>query len=192
MRKLKKPPWRVNELNAKDFSEMPDTSDTKLQTGNTRNSDEEFMREAIRLSYEGMRANKGGPFGAIVVKDGKIISRGFNRVLESNDPTAHAEVVAIREACKALNDFQLSGCTVYTSCEPCPMCLAAIYWARPEKVFFGNTKQDAAEIEFDDRFIYEEIDLPYGERKIMMKQLLRNEAIGAFEEWKNKADKTKY
>ncbi len=158
----------------------------------TITSDEEFMREAIRLSFETMRSNAGGPFGAIVVKDGKIIARGVNRVLQTNDPTAHAEVVAIREACKTLNDFQLTGCTIYTSCEPCPMCLAAIYWARPENVFFGNTKKDAADIEFDDQFIYDEIDLPIAQRKIGMKQLLRDEAHLAFVEWKNKTDKIKY
>jgi guanine deaminase len=154
--------------------------------------DEDFMREAIRLSFETMRSNTGGPFGAVVVKDGKIIARGYNRVLETNDPTAHAEIVAIREACKALNDFQLTGCTIYTSCEPCPMCLAAIYWARPDKVFFGNTKKDAAEIEFDDQFIYDEIDLPFSSRKIGMNQLLHDEALKAFAEWKEKADKKRY
>jgi guanine deaminase len=154
--------------------------------------DEDFMREAIRLSFETMRSNTGGPFGAVVVKEGKVIARGYNRVLETNDPTAHAEVVAIREACKALNDFQLTGCTIYTSCEPCPMCLAAIYWARPDNVFFGNTKKDAAEIEFDDQFIYDEIDLPFNSRKIGMHQLLREEALEAFREWREKADRKKY
>jgi guanine deaminase len=154
--------------------------------------DESFMREAIRLSFETMRSNTGGPFGAVVVKDGKIIARGFNRVLETNDPTAHAEVVAIREACKVLNDHQLPGCSIYTSCEPCPMCLAAIYWARPNKVFFGNTKKDAADIEFDDQFIYDEIERAFPERKIPMKQLLREEALKAFEEWYRKADKRRY
>lgn len=150
------------------------------------------MREAIRLSFETMRSNTGGPFGAVVVKDGKIIARGFNRVLETNDPTAHAEVVAIREACKVLNDYQLTGCSIYTSCEPCPMCLAAIYWARPDRVFFGNTKKDAAEIEFDDQFIYDEIERAFPERKIPMKQLLREEALKAFEEWYSKVDRRKY
>ena len=154
--------------------------------------DETFMREAIRLSFETMRSNTGGPFGAVVVKDGKIIARGFNRVLETNDPTAHAEVVAIREACKVLNDYQLTGCSIYTSCEPCPMCLAAIYWARPDRVFFGNTKKDAAEIEFDDQFIYDEIERAFPERKIPMKQLLREEALKAFEEWYSKVDRRKY
>jgi guanine deaminase len=155
-------------------------------------NDESFMREAIRLSFETMRSNTGGPFGAVVVKNGKIIARGFNRVLETNDPTAHAEVVAIREACKALNDFQLSGCTIYTSCEPCPMCLAAIYWARPDKVYFGNTKKDAADIEFDDQFIYDEIERTFSERKIPMIPLLRDEALKAFEEWYKKLDRKRY
>ncbi len=166
---------------------MTDTTNSDAQT-----SGEDFMREAIRLSFETMRSNTGGPFGAVVVKDGKIIARGVNRVLQTNDPTAHAEVVAIREACKVLNDFQLTGCTIYTSCEPCPMCLAAIYWARPEKIFFANTKKDAADIEFDDQFIYDEIDLPFSSRKIVMKQLLHDEALKAFDEWKNKSDKKKY
>jgi len=158
----------------------------------TAGDDESFMREAIRLSFETMRSNTGGPFGAVVVKDGKIIARGFNRVLETNDPTAHAEVVAIREACKVLNDYQLTGCSVYTSCEPCPMCLAAIYWARPDKVFFGNTKKDAADIEFDDQFIYDEIERAFPERKIPMIPLLREEALKAFQEWYSKADRKKY
>jgi tRNA(Arg) A34 adenosine deaminase TadA len=164
------------------------TDNLKQEAGD----DEGFMREAIRLSFETMRSNTGGPFGAVVVKDGKIIARGFNRVLETNDPTAHAEVVAIREACKELKDYQLTGCSVYTSCEPCPMCLAAIYWARPDRVFFGNTKKDAAEIDFDDQFIYDEIDRTFSERKIPMKQLLREEALKAFEEWYRKLDRKKY
>ena len=154
--------------------------------------DQEFMSEAIRLSFKTMDANTGGPFGAVVVKEGRIIARGWNRVLETNDPTAHAEVVAIREACKALNDFQLSGCTIYTSCEPCPMCLAAIYWARPDKVFYANTKQDAAQIEFDDQFIYDEMERPFPERKIPMVQLMRDQAMLAFEKWRIKSDKTRY
>src|SRR6187402_191609 len=118
----------------------------------------EFMLEAIELSFQGQRAGKGGPFGAVVVKDGKIIGRGFNQVTSNNDPTAHAEVVAIRDACKNLNDFQLAGCEIYTSCEPCPMCLGAIYWARPDKVYYANTRQDAADIDFDDSMIYEELE----------------------------------
>ena len=150
------------------------------------------MQEAIRLSFETMRNNTGGPFGAVVVKDGKIIARGFNKVVSTNDPTAHAEVVAIREACKALNDFQLTGCEIYTSCEPCPMCMAAIYWARPDKVYYANSKTDAAKIGFDDNFIYEELGLSYDNRKIPLLRIMENEAIKAFDEWGAKADKIKY
>jgi guanine deaminase len=153
---------------------------------------QEFMREAIRLSIENVKLGKGGPFAAVVVKDGKIISHGTNLVTTANDPTAHAEVVAIREACKALGTFQLDTCEIYTSCEPCPMCLGAIYWARPAKVFYGNTKQDAADIDFDDSFIYAELPKPIGERQIPMVQLLHDEAIKAFEEWKRKEDKIRY
>jgi len=150
------------------------------------------MREAIRLSFETMRCNTGGPFGAVVVKDGEIIARGFNQVLSTNDPTAHAEVVAIREACKVLNHYQLTGCEIYTSCEPCPMCLAAIYWARPDKIYFANTRQDASAIQFDDAFIYDEIAAELGKRKISIEQLLHDEAIEAFKEWKEKKDKVMY
>ena len=151
-----------------------------------------FMQEAIRLSFETMRNNTGGPFGAVIVKDGKIIARGFNKVVSTNDPTAHAEVVAIREACKVLNNFQLNGCELYTSCEPCPMCMAAIYWARPDKVYYGNSKTDAAEIGFDDDFIYQEISLPYSERKIPILRIMEIEALEAFKEWSNKNDKIRY
>jgi guanine deaminase len=155
-------------------------------------SKEEFMAEAIRLSIETMRNNTGGPFGAVVVKDGKILSRGFNKVIATNDPTAHAEVVAIREACKSLNSFQLDGCEIYTSCEPCPMCLAAIYWARPAKVYFANTKEDAERIGFDDELIYHEVQKNSTERIIPMEQLMHDEALKAFEEWDKKEDKVKY
>ncbi|MBI2259004.1 MAG: nucleoside deaminase [Flavobacteriia bacterium] len=155
-------------------------------------SKEDFMREAIRLSIENVDKNIGGPFGAVVVKDGKIIARGSNQVTSSNDPTAHAEVVAIREACKELNSFQLDDCEIYTSCEPCPMCLGAIYWARPKKVYYANTKKDAAEIDFDDQFIYEEIELNLNNRKLPFEQMLREEALIAFKNWKNKSDKIEY
>ncbi len=155
-------------------------------------SHKDFMKEAIRLATEGMRNGAGGPFGAVVVKDGKIIGRGNNRVASSNDPTAHAEVVAIRDACKYLGHFQLDNCTLYTSCEPCPMCLGAIYWARPEKIFYACTKADAAAIDFDDDFIYKEMELPLSERKIPAVQLLRKEGLAAFEEWKEKVDKIVY
>lgn len=153
---------------------------------------EEFMREAIRLSIENVRSGKGGPFGAVIVKDDKIIARGFNQVTANNDPTAHAEVVAIREACKELNSFQLDGCEIYTSCEPCPMCLGAIYWARPDKMYYANTKVDAANIQFDDQFIYDEIELPLHNRKLTCEQLLRDEALVAFNEWNSKQDKIEY
>jgi tRNA(Arg) A34 adenosine deaminase TadA len=139
-----------------------------------------------------MRAGNGGPFGAVVVKDGKIIARGFNQVTSSNDPTAHAEVVAIREACKVLNSFQLDDCEIYTSCEPCPMCLGAIYWARPSKMYYANTKKDAANIGFDDQFIYEELDLPLDKRQLSAEQLLQDEAIVAFKEWEEKINKIEY
>jgi guanine deaminase len=153
---------------------------------------QQFMKEAIRLSIENVISGIGGPFGAVVVKNGKIIASGTNRVTSDNDPTAHAEVVAIRNACKELGSFQLEDCEIYTSCEPCPMCLAAIYWARPSKVYFGNTKEDAAAINFDDHFIYEQIDLPLDKRNIPMKQLMKEEAIRAFQIWKEKKDRIEY
>jgi len=153
---------------------------------------EKFMREAIQQSLEGMERNEGGPFGAVVVKDGKIVGRGNNRVTSSNDPTAHAEVVAIRDACKNLGSFQLDGCDIYTSCEPCPMCLGAIYWARPDRVFFGCTRTDAADIQFDDALIYNEMTVPLEQRKIPMIPLLRDEALEVFRAWKKKEDKTEY
>jgi guanine deaminase len=153
---------------------------------------EEFMREAIRLSLEKMQAGFGGPFGAVVVRNGQVIARGFNNVLSSNDPTAHAEVDAIRKACAALGTFQLSDCELYTSCEPCPMCLGAIYWARPKVVYYGNTKEDAAAIGFDDQFIYDEIKLPFPERAIPMIPLLRQEALQVFKAWEEKPDKLEY
>ena len=151
-----------------------------------------YMREAIRLSLVQMRAGKGGPFGAVVVRKGKIVGRGFNLVTSTNDPTAHAEVVAIREACKRLKTFQLDDCELYTSCEPCPMCLSAIYWARLKRVFFANTRKDAARIQFDDDFLYREVGLPIAKRAMPMKQFLRDEAILAFKEWDAKADKIRY
>lgn len=142
-----------------------------------------FLQEAIRLSVENVTSGKGGPFGAVIVKDGHIIARGVNQVTSSNDPTAHAEVVAIREACKVLNSFQLDGCVVYASCEPCPMCLGAIYWARPDALYYAATKEDAAAILFDDQFIYEEIDLRPEQRKLPTYHLLRDEALEAFQLW---------
>ncbi len=151
-----------------------------------------FMRAAIRISLAKMRGNHGGPFGAVVVRRGKIVGRGWNQVTSTNDPTAHAEVTAIRDACRRLKTFQLSDCELYTSCEPCPMCLAAIYWARCRRVYFGNTRQDAARIDFADDFIYREIARPIARRTIPMKQLLRHEAQAAFAEWTDKSDKIRY
>jgi guanine deaminase len=154
--------------------------------------DKYFMRRAIGLAKQGMDSNAGGPFGAVIVKDGQIIAEGFNKVTSTNDPTAHAEVLAIREACKKLGNHQLDGCTIYTSCEPCPMCLGAIYWARPEKVFYACTREDAARINFDDQFIYEELPKKGNERKISFNEIMRDEAVVVFEEWDKKADKVKY
>lgn len=154
--------------------------------------DKKFIREAIRLAREGMNKNAGGPFGCVIVKDGHIISGGYNCVTSTNDPTAHAEVTAIREACKKLNSFQLNGCTLYTSCEPCPMCLGAIYWARPDRVVYAASRKDAAHAGFDDEFIYREIPLPPSERKFKLLQLGTEEAVKLFEEWNAKADKVKY
>ncbi len=153
---------------------------------------EDFMREAIRLSIENVESGKGGPFAAVIVKEGKIIASAVNEVTATNDPTAHAEVVAIRKACSTLNSFQLDGCEIYCSCEPCPMCLGAIYWARAEKIYFANTKEDAAAIDFDDKFIYDEIDLSHTGRKLATQQLLRDEALVAFEKWKTSPLKVKY
>jgi tRNA(Arg) A34 adenosine deaminase TadA len=152
---------------------------------------QKFMAEAISLSMESVKSG-GGPFGAVVVKDGEIVGRGFNRVTVWNDPTAHGEVVAIRDACNNLNSFQLENCVIYTSAEPCPMCLGAIYWARPQAVYYGNSKQDAAKIGFDDDFIYEEIALPYEKRRIAFYQIMREEALLAFQKWSEKAYKTEY
>jgi guanine deaminase len=156
------------------------------------NKPEDFMREAIRLSIENVESGKGGPFAAVIVKNGRMIATGVNEVTSTNDPTAHAEVVAIRNACKSLNSYQLDGCEIYCSCEPCPMCLGAIYWARAAKIYFANTKEDAAAIDFDDKFIYDEIDLSHTARKLITQQLLREEALVAFEKWKTSPLKLKY
>ena len=150
------------------------------------------MRAAIRLSRTKMQAGFGGPFGAVVVRKGKVVGRGWNQVTSSNDPTAHAEVAAIRDACKRLKTFQLHDCELYTSCEPCPMCLSAIYWARLKKIYYANTRRDAARIAFDDDFIYREVAKPIGRRNIAMKQLLRPEALKVFKEWQTKPDKVRY
>ena len=153
---------------------------------------EQFMREAVKLSREKMAENCGGPFGAVIVKDGEIIARGYNQVTSKNDPTAHAEIVAIREACQKLNTFDLSGCQLYSSCEPCPMCLSAVYWAHIDAVYYANTKEDASAIGFDDNFIYQELAKPKNQRKLKMKQILRNEAYEVFQAWQEKADKISY
>ena len=152
---------------------------------------EAFMRKAIELSIENVK-NGGGPFGAVIARGGEIIATGVNRVTANNDPTAHAEVSAIRAACEKLGTFNLEGCEIYTSCEPCPMCLGAIYWAHIDKMYYANTKPDAAEIGFDDSFIYEEIALTPDKRRLASRQLLRDEALQAFRDWTAQADKTEY
>jgi guanine deaminase len=154
-------------------------------------TDRKFMLTAIELSLNSVK-NNGGPFGAVIVKDGKIVAKASNSVTLHNDPTAHAEINAIREACLALRTFDLSGSTIYTSCEPCPMCLGAIYWARINKIFYANTRTDAKNIGFDDSFIYDELAKPMSERFIPTMQIMHNEAIKAFEAWEKKADKTEY
>tara|TARA_B100000686_G_C15803728_1_gene485518 strand:+ start:33 stop:497 length:465 start_codon:yes stop_codon:yes gene_type:complete len=151
----------------------------------------EFMKRAIKLSLESVNKN-GGPFGCIIVKENKIVAEGFNKVTSSNDPTAHGEIVAIREACKNLNTFTLAGCELYSSCEPCPMCLSAIYWARIGKIYYANTRDDAKKIDFDDSLIYSEFNKNINERKIPMVQIMRDEALKAFELWDKKKDKVKY
>ena len=150
-----------------------------------------FMMKAIELSIESAKS-RGGPFGCVIVKDNKIISEGSNQVTMKNDPTAHGEIVAIRSACQKLNTFNLSGCDLYSSCEPCPMCLSAIYWSRIENIFYANTRIDAKKIHFDDSFIYSEINKDLENRKIKMQQLQRDEALEAFKIWENKEDKIKY
>jgi guanine deaminase len=151
-----------------------------------------FMTRAIELAIENVRSGRGGPFAALVVKDGQIVSEGTNRVTSSNDPTAHAEVVAIRTACAALGGFQLEGCDLYTTCEPCPMCLGAIYWARPARVYFACTAADAAAAGFDDAFIYEQLALPQSERKIPFFGMMRLESLACFQAWAEKPDRIDY
>ena len=150
------------------------------------------MRRAIELSLENVRSGQGGPFAALVVKNGEILASGTNQVTSTSDPTAHAEIVAIREACRKLGQFQLAGCEIYTTCEPCPMCLGAIYWARPAKVYFGGTAADAAAVGFDDSFIYRQLAIPMSERAVPMVPLMREEALAAFREWERKSDKVPY
>jgi len=153
---------------------------------------EKFMRRAILLAEKGMNSNAGGPFGAVIVKNGEIVGEAHNKVTSTNDPTAHAEVNAIREACKNLNTFQLEDCDIYTSCEPCPMCLGAIYWARLKNVYYACNRFDAKNIDFDDQFIYEEIDKDIDKREIGFIKLMRDEALKIFQEWQIKINKIEY
>jgi tRNA(Arg) A34 adenosine deaminase TadA len=157
-----------------------------------KNVNNSFMTRAIELAIDNVRSGRGGPFAAVIVKDGLVIAEGTNRVTSSNDPTAHAEVVAIREACAALGGFQLDGCDLYTTCEPCPMCLGAIYWARPARVFFACTAADAAAAGFDDAFIYRQIALPLAERKIPFLDMMRQESLACFRAWTEKQDRIDY
>ena len=151
----------------------------------------QFMSRAIELSIESVQKG-GGPFGSVIVKDNKIISEGFNKVTSTNDPTAHGEIVTIRNSCKILNNFNLKGCDLYTSCEPCPMCLSAIYWSRIDKIYYANTRDDAKKIDFDDSLIYSELTKKIKERKIPTTQLMRDEALQGFKLWKNTENKVKY
>jgi guanine deaminase len=153
---------------------------------------EKFMRMAIELSEQNVNRSEGGPFGAVIVKDGVIVASSANKVVQQNDPTAHAEVSAIRLACQQLGTHNLEGCVIYTSCEPCPMCLGAIYWAHISAIYYGNTKTDAANIGFDDHFIYQELERPMHHRKLQIIQLLRGEALSAFKLWENSESKKKY
>lgn len=151
-----------------------------------------FMARAIQLSIEGMQSGRGGPFGAVIVKDGAIVAEGANQVTSTNDPTAHAEVLAIRQACAKLGAFELKDCELYTSCEPCPMCLGAIYWARLSRIYFANTAEDAAKIGFDDSFIYDELKQPHSNRQIPTIQMMHEEALAGFRAWEAKSDKITY
>ena len=163
-----------------------------MKSSSTDTSRQALMGEAIMLSLNNIKDNNGGPFAALIVRDEKIISRGTNLVTSVNDPTAHAEIVAIRNACSSLETFILDGCEIYTSCEPCPMCLGAIYWARLERIYYANSRADAAKIGFDDKLIYQEIPLPISQRKIPAIRLMEGEALVAFKEWERKESKTKY
>lgn len=154
-------------------------------------ADRRFMEMAIRLSEENVDTG-GGPFGAVIVKDGEVIATGTNRVVPNSDPTAHAEVTAIRNACRKLGKFKLDGCTIYSSCEPCPMCLSALYWAGVERICYGNTKDDAKAIDFDDSFIYDQLELAYEDRSIKCEHFMRDRALSAFQKWENKTDKIEY
>jgi tRNA(Arg) A34 adenosine deaminase TadA len=163
-----------------------------MKTSPTRDKHESLMGEAIALSLKNVREDNGGPFAALIVKDDRIIARGTNLVTSANDPTAHAEIVAIRDACRSLATFILEGCEIYTTCEPCPMCLGAIYWARLERIYYANSRADAARIGFDDKLIYQEIPLPISQRKIPAIRMMEDQALSAFHEWDRKENKTKY
>jgi len=158
----------------------------------TRDGHERWMREAIEMSIRNVQGGNGGPFGTLIVRYGTVLARGVNQVTARNDPTAHAEIVAIREACLLLDSFQLEDCEIYSSCEPCPMCLGAIYWARPKALYFAGTREDAARVGFDDYYIYEELKLPKESRSIPCLQILHDEALAAFAEWEKKQDKVRY
>ncbi|MGC9386524.1 MAG: nucleoside deaminase [Hydrogenovibrio sp.] len=161
-------------------------------TSEITEADQQFMRRAIALSHDKMQAGCGGPFGAVIARNGNLIAEGYNQVTHAQDPTAHAEITAIRQACTALGTHDLSGCVIYTSCEPCPMCLSAIYWARLDRIYYANTREDAANIGFDDAFLYDEIARPLAERQLPMIRLLGREAIRPFQAWQNKVDKQPY
>ena len=181
-----------NNFNKKFLDEAAKALDDNSVSSKSTADRKRFMAEAIQTAIKGRNDNDGGPFGCVIVKDGKIIGRGNNKVTSTNDPTAHAEIEAIRNACNHLGSFQLEGCILYTSCEPCPMCLGAIYWARPDKVIFGCNHKDAAKIGFDDEFIYKEIPLPYDKRSIPFEQFARDKALEAFQKWEAKGDKINY
>lgn len=163
-----------------------------MKTNHSSNDELKFMKHAIELSHQHMQMGHGGPFGAVIVKDGQVIAEGWNQVTSANDPTAHAEVTAIRKAAEKLKNFDLAGTEIYTSCEPCPMCLAAIYWARIDKIYYANTRQDAAQINFDDDFLYQEIPKPIEQRKIPTEQVGHQEALAVFKMWQEKSDKIQY
>ena len=170
---------------------MPTNTKNLPETKNFSAEDARFMALAIKLSEENVD-NGGGPFGAVIVRDGKIVATGTNRVTLDNDPTAHAEISAIRAACRALGTFRLENCTIYSSCEPCPMCLSALYWAGVSRICYGNTKTDAKEIDFDDSFIYDQLELDYAQRSIKCEHFMRDEALAAFRKWQQKQDKIPY
>jgi guanine deaminase len=163
-----------------------------MKTMTAKDNKEVIMKEAIELSLQNITEGLGGPFAALIVRNGRIISRGTNLVTSANDPTAHAEMIAIRKACNLLETFILEGCEIYTTCEPCPMCLGAIYWARLDRIYYANSRVDAAQIGFDDKLIYQEIPLPHSQRKIPAIRLMEDQALIAFREWDRKQDKTRY